>query len=74
MDAPSTLAEFRHLYGLYPSATAKLIEDAANGPAIYQMLRHEIPGIQLIKAKKSKDIRLSAVAPLIQAGNVFLTC
>jgi predicted phage terminase large subunit-like protein len=72
IDAPTTIAEFRHMHGLYPEARAKLIEDAANGPAVYQMLRHEIPGIMLIKAKKSKDARLSAIAPLIQAGNVYL--
>jgi predicted phage terminase large subunit-like protein len=72
MDAPTTIAQFRHIHGLYPKALHKLIEDAANGPAIYQMLKNELPGVQLIKAKKSKDARLSAVAPLIQAGNVFL--
>jgi len=72
MDAPTVIHQMRHLVGLYPEAGAKLIEDAANGPAVYQMLRGSVSGVMLVKAKKSKDARLSAVAPMIQAGNVFI--
>jgi predicted phage terminase large subunit-like protein len=76
LDAPATMSAFRSLCAKWPAATFKMIEDAANGPAVFQMLRHEIPGVVLWPPKgqrrSSKDERISSVAPLIQAGNVYL--
>jgi len=76
MDAPNTMIAFRDLCYKWPQASMKLIEDAANGPAVAQMLRHEISGIVLWPPKgqkrSSKDERISAVSPFIQAGNVYI--
>jgi predicted phage terminase large subunit-like protein len=49
-----------------------LVEDTANGPAILSVLRREIPGMLAIKPEGSKQARAAAVAPLIEAGNVYL--
>lgn len=53
-----------------------LVEDKANGPAVIQVLRHEVPGIIAWPPKgkrmDSKEARVQAVAPLIEAGQVWL--
>jgi predicted phage terminase large subunit-like protein len=56
----------------YPQATAKLIEDKANGPAVIASLRREISGIIAVAVTDSKTGRLNSVSPLFQAGNVLL--
>ena len=55
----------------YPRSIV-LIEDKANGPAVIQMLRAEIPGILPINPEGGKESRLRAVSPLFEAGNVYL--
>jgi predicted phage terminase large subunit-like protein len=54
--------------GLWPNAV--LIEDAANGPAVCQLLRRQVPGLIAIPPKGSKASRAHAVAPLVEAGQV----
>jgi predicted phage terminase large subunit-like protein len=54
--------------GLRPNAV--LIEDAANGPAVCQLLRRQVPGLIAIPPKGSKASRAHAVAPLMEAGQV----
>jgi len=54
--------------GLRPNAV--LIEDAANGPAVCQLLKRQVPGLIAIPAKGSKASRAHAVAPLVEAGQV----
>ena len=49
---------------------AVLIEDAANGPAVCQLLRRQVPGLIAIPPKGSKASRAHAVAPLVEAGQV----
>jgi predicted phage terminase large subunit-like protein len=56
----------------YPQATAKLIENKANGPAVISALRAEIDGIVAIEPRESKQARAHAVSPLFEAGNVLL--
>lgn len=56
----------------YPLARIKLLEDAANGPAIESSLRTEIPGLVLVKVKGSKEARARGVSPYYKAGNVWL--
>ncbi|WP_255093312.1 terminase [Synechococcus sp. J7-Johnson] len=63
----SSLAALHH-QGLKPDAV--LIEDAANGPAVLQMLRRKVPGLLPIPARGSKTFRAHAVAPLLEAGQV----
>jgi predicted phage terminase large subunit-like protein len=54
--------------GLRPNAV--LIEDAANGPAVCQLLKRQVPGLIVIPPKGSKASRAHAVAPLVEAGQV----
>ena len=56
----------------YPQATAKLVEDRANGPAIIASLKSEISGIIPVEPSDSKIGRLNSVSPLFEAGNVLL--
>ncbi|MCP4741491.1 MAG: phage terminase large subunit [Actinomycetales bacterium] len=57
---------------LWPEVTRWLVEDKANGPAILNDLRSIIPGLIPVTPKESKVARAQAVAPLIEAGNVFI--
>jgi predicted phage terminase large subunit-like protein len=54
--------------GLNPDAV--LIEDAANGPAVCQLLRRQIPGLIAIRPQGSKVSRAHAVAPWLEARQV----
>jgi predicted phage terminase large subunit-like protein len=65
----------RHMISLckrWPEAVDKLVEDAANGPAIISSLKDTVAGIIPVKATGSKAARLASVTGLIEAGNVFI--
>ena len=49
-----------------------LVEDTANGPAVIDTLRHEIPGIIAVRPQGDKVQRATACAPRVEAGNVYL--
>lgn len=51
---------------------AHLVEDAANGPAIIDSLREVVPGLVAVTPDGSKEARARAVAPLVEAGNVYV--
>jgi predicted phage terminase large subunit-like protein len=72
MDFVRTLREFVILSARWPQATAKLVEDKANGPAVISMLGRKVGGIIPEEPHGSKLARASAVAPLCEAGNVWL--
>lgn len=72
MSFTETLKAFTDLCAKWPGATAKLIEDKANGTAVIDTLKQRIPGIIAINPTESKYARASAVAPFIEAGNVWL--
>jgi predicted phage terminase large subunit-like protein len=56
----------------YPTATAKLVEDKANGPAVIATLRNRIGGLIAVNPEGGKIARANAVSPLVESGNVFL--
>jgi predicted phage terminase large subunit-like protein len=61
----------------YPRAHAKLVEDAALGPALKQRLQHEVSGIVPIKVSggvtaPSKWARAQNVVPYHQGHNLYL--
>lgn len=72
MDFPRTLREFQTLAARWPQATLKIVEDKANGPALIASLQHSVFGIVPEVPQGSKVARAAAVAPLVEAGNVFL--
>jgi len=67
-----TVVAFRALVDKWPGAVRRLVESRANGVAIIDLLRSRIGGIVPVIPTESKYSRASAVAPFIEAGNVFL--
>lgn len=67
-----TVAAFQALHRRWAQATTKLVEDKANGTAVIDTLKRKIPGIIAVTPTESKYARANAVAPVIEAGNVFL--
>ena len=72
MTFSETIRAFRELSAKWPKAVTKLIEDKANGPAIIDVLKHEVPGIIPVNPRGSKIERANAASPIVEAGNVFL--
>jgi predicted phage terminase large subunit-like protein len=66
------LATFEALCRRWPDMRVKLVEDAANGAALISTLRGKISGIIAVRPEGSKEGRAEAVAPQIEAGNVYI--
>lgn len=62
----------REMSARWPQATAKLVEDKANGPAILNSLRHELSGLIPVEPEGSKYARAVAITPLTEAKDVVL--
>lgn len=71
-DFSRTQSEIVLLSTKWPQATAKLVEDNANGPAILSALRERIEGLIPVSPQGSKESRVHAVSPLFEARNVFV--
>ncbi|EGW50721.1 hypothetical protein HMPREF1022_02282 [Desulfovibrio sp. 6_1_46AFAA] len=56
----------------HPETAAVLIEDKANGPAVMDALRDDVPGLVPVEPDGSKTARAYAVTALFSAGNVCL--
>ena len=67
-----SLAAMRTMTLRWPAATAKIVEDKANGPAIIDALRNELTGIVPMFPQGSKLARAQAAAPELEAGNYWL--
>jgi predicted phage terminase large subunit-like protein len=67
-----TLVAFQAFVARWPQATRKLVEDKANGTAVIDSLKGKIPGIVPVNPKESKYSRANAVAPFLEAGNVWV--
>lgn len=72
MAFPETLQAIRSLSYKWPQASAKLVEDKANGPAVISTLKREIPGIIPISPDGGKEVRANAVTPFFESGNVHI--
>lgn len=72
MDFVTTLAIFAGFCEAWPDAGIKLIEDAANGPAVISSLKTKITGIIPVKPLGGKEARANAVSPLVESGHVYL--
>jgi predicted phage terminase large subunit-like protein len=72
LDFPATVAAVEEMTRKYPKATAKLVEDKANGPAVIATLRNRIGGLISVNPEGGKIARANAVSPLVESGNVFL--
>lgn len=67
-----TVEQIKALSARWPQATAKYVEDKANGPAVIDALSREIAGLVPVNPQGGKESRANGVAPLIEAGNVLL--
>jgi predicted phage terminase large subunit-like protein len=72
LNFTKTLAAIRAMSARWPEASAKYVEDKANGPAAINALKDELSGIIPCNPDSDKVSRAHAVTPLIEAGNVFL--
>ena len=73
MDFIQTTEQFIAFCTKWPQATTKLIEAKANGDALISQLRQKIVGLIPIRVRDSKESRVSAVSPIIESGNIFIT-
>ena len=72
MTFTQTLAAVRAMSEKWPQATAKYVEKAANGFATLDYLKSKIPGLIGIRPVGSKEDRVNAISPRIEAGNLYL--
>jgi predicted phage terminase large subunit-like protein len=71
LDVVGTMAMISRMYKRH-NLSGTVIELAASGHAVYQMLQPKVPGLIGFKPEKSKQSRASAIIPIVEAGNVFL--
>jgi predicted phage terminase large subunit-like protein len=67
-----SIAAVKRITAKWPQATAKYIEDKANGPAVIESLGRSIPGFIAVEPEGSKYARAVATSPFVEAGNVLL--
>jgi predicted phage terminase large subunit-like protein len=68
---PETLMAVRRVSNRFP-CPEKLVEDKANGPAVIDTLKNEIPGLIPVSPAGGKWSRVAAISGYVEAGNVFL--
>jgi len=71
LDVVGTMSMIARLYGRH-ALSGTVIELAASGYAVYQMMSKKVPGLIGFKPDKSKEARASGIVPLVEAGNVYL--
>ncbi|MGD7788205.1 phage terminase large subunit [Propionibacteriaceae bacterium Y1700] len=67
-----TCAQIEALTKRWPAATAKYVEDKANGPAVMDALRGRVAGLVPVNPEGGKEARAAAIQPLVEARNVWL--
>lgn len=72
MSFTETLYSIRSLSAKWPQAVRKLVEDKANGTAVIDVLRKEIPGLIPVEPEGGKIVRANAVTAVAEAGNIYL--
>lgn len=71
LDVVGTMAMISRLYKRH-ALSGTLIEMAASGFAVYQMMSKKVPGLIGVKPEKSKTARAAGIVPLVEAGNIYL--
>ena len=72
MNFNETCEAIEAMTAKWPEATAKLVEDRANGPAVMNALKQKVFGLIPVEPVGSKYARVSAVSPLAFSGHVVL--
>jgi predicted phage terminase large subunit-like protein len=68
----ATLDATRDACKAFPKCYKKLVEAKANGSAVINVLSKEITGIVPVEPEGGKEARANAIAPQVEAGNVYL--
>jgi predicted phage terminase large subunit-like protein len=72
LDAAATETEIRRQREMHSPISGVLIEDKANGSAVIQRLRLNVPGIVEIEPQGGKAARMQAASPEWQAGDWYV--
>jgi predicted phage terminase large subunit-like protein len=72
LDAAATEAEIRRQRDVHRAISAVLVEGTANGPAVIQRLKINVPGVIEINPQGGKTARMVAAAPEWQAGDWYV--
>ena len=72
MAFTATKAAFEAQAKRWPSASRKLIEDKANGPAVIDALKATVAGIIPVEPDGSKEARAHAITADWEAGNIWV--
>ncbi len=72
MGFAATVTAVRAAKALTPHTLAVLVEDKANGSAVIETLKNEIPGMVAINPDGGKVARAYAIQPEHEAGNLWL--
>lgn len=72
MGFGASVQAVRQMKAQYPRSSAVLIEDKANGTAVVETLKKEIPGIIAVEPAGGKVARAYAIQPQQEAGNIHL--
>ena len=72
MGIVDTIKAINVMSAKWPKARGKYIEDKANGTAVIELLQKKLSGVIAVNPEGGKEVRANAVAPLWEAGNVYL--
>ena len=72
MTFSRTLDAIRQVSAKWPATHRKLVEDKANGTAVIDTLKSEIPGLIAVQPEGGKEARAHAVSAFVEAHNVYL--
>lgn len=72
LDLDGTVKEIKNQRRMYPQASAILVEDKANGSAVIQKLKADLPGVIEIEPQGGKIARIFAVSPEWQARDWYV--
>lgn len=71
-DFVETMFHVKQLLKKHPDCYSIVIEDAANGAALYSMIKKHFSGVKLWKPQTDKSSRLYAVSPIMEAENFWM--
>jgi predicted phage terminase large subunit-like protein len=72
LDCTATENEIRRQREIHGPISAVLVEDKANGTAVIQRLRANVPGVVEIEPQGGKAARMAAASPEWQAGDWYV--
>ena len=71
LDVVGTMAMIARMYKRH-QLNGTVIELAASGYAVHQMMQKKVPGLVGFRPEKSKESRAAGCVPVVEAGNVYL--